>query len=102
MLDDALWDANNVHIPAATLHHAVPGTRPSFCCGADQPRLVVVRASACSCRVNLLSTCCQPVVQRRRVGCQWGHAEQSGASDIPLEFSRGGEHGQWAGRQIVM
>ena len=58
MLDDALWNGNNVHIPAATLHHAVPGTRPSFSGRADQPRLVFTRASACPCRVNLLSTCC--------------------------------------------
>jgi hypothetical protein len=38
-------------------------------------------------------------VQRRRVGCQWGHAEQSGVSDIPLECPRGGEHEEYEGRQ---
>ena len=44
MLDDALWNANNVHVPAATLHHAVPGTRPSF--SGREAHAVPVRAGS--------------------------------------------------------
>ena len=70
MLDDALWDANNVHIPAATLHHAVPGTRPSF--SGREAHAVPVRAGrAGGIVVNLLSTCCQPVVNLLYIGTAW-------------------------------
>ena len=44
MLDDALWNANNVHVPAATLHHAVLGSRPSF--SGREAHAVPVRAGS--------------------------------------------------------
>ena len=50
MLDDALWNANNVHVPAATLHHAVLGSRPSF--SGREAHAVPVRAG--SLEVGLL------------------------------------------------